>query len=140
LIGVKPEIIQRTPTDRIGVLILRERFAVPSDRPTRLSDIPRLAAVTLIVKCTVVCPAGFLRRRVKAHITDVNSRRQRYAERLNAPIEVLIIQGILVVPDPSSWIGYFVTHEPNAIVPRIRLILIYCCACPSHDGGLHPHR
>jgi len=49
LIGVKPEIIQRAPTDRIGVLILRKSFAVPGYRPTRLSDSPRLAAVTLIV-------------------------------------------------------------------------------------------
>jgi len=91
LIGVEPEIIQRAPTDRICVLILRKRFAIPSDRPPRLGDSPRLAAVTLIVKCTVVCPTGFLRRRVKAHITEINSRRERHTERLNASVQVFVI-------------------------------------------------
>ena len=139
LIGIEPEVIQRAPANRIRVLILRKCFSVPSDRPPGLSDRPRLVAVTLIVKCTIVCPAGFLRRRVKAHITDVNSRRHRHAERLNAAIEVLVIQGVLVVPDTGSWVGHFVTHEPDTIIARIRLEPVNRCACPGHDGRLHSH-
>jgi hypothetical protein len=119
-------------------LILRKGFAVPSYR-IGLSDLPRRAAIALAAWYVVVCPAGLLTRGVKPDVRNVYPGPERHAERLNAAIEVLIIQGILVVPDPRSWVGDFVTHEPNAISPRIRLILIYCCACPRREGGLHPH-
>jgi hypothetical protein len=139
LIGVEPEIIQCAPANRVGVLILRKGFAVPSDRIAGLSDTPLLAAVTLVVKRAVVCPAGFLRWRVESDVTDVGSSSQRHAKGLDRAIEVLVIQRILVVPDALAWISHFVTHKPDAIVSRIRLHLIYCCARPSHDGRLHPH-
>jgi hypothetical protein len=45
LVSVKPEIIQRAPANRIGVLILRKCFAVPCYRVTCLSNSPRLAAI-----------------------------------------------------------------------------------------------
>src|SRR5205807_2788289 len=68
LIGVKPEVIQCAEANRVGILILRKRFAVPGYGITRLSDSPGHAAVTLIVKRAVVCPTGFLRRRVKSYV------------------------------------------------------------------------
>src|SRR5205807_5743039 len=74
LVSVKPEIIQRTPANRIGVLILRKCFAVPCYRATGLSNSPRLAAITLVVKRPVICPTRLLRRRMKADVTDVGSR------------------------------------------------------------------
>ena len=60
LIGIEPEIIQRAAANRVGVLILRKRFGVPSDRACVLRNCPRRAAITLIVERAVVCPAGFL--------------------------------------------------------------------------------
>ena len=140
MIGVEPEIIQCAPANRVSVLILRKGFAVPSNRIAGLSDTPRLAAVTLVVKRAVVCPAGFLRRRVKTDVTDVGAGAQRHTEGLDRSIEVLVIQRILVVVDAGTWIGDFVTHKPEAIVSRIRLHLIYRRARPSHDSRLHPHR
>jgi hypothetical protein len=73
-------------------------------------------------------------------VTDVSSNSQRYAEGLDAAIEVLVIQDILVVPHSERWVGDFVTHKPDAIVSWVRLDLIYCRARPSHDGRLHPER
>ena len=143
LIGVEPEIIQSAKANRVRVLILCKRFAVPGDRPTRLSDSPRLAAVTLVVKRAIVRPAGFLRRTVKGRITDVNSGHRRYAERLNPAIQVLVIERVLIVPDALARISYFVTHEPDTVVSRVRLDLVHCCASerlPSLNGRLHPHR
>jgi len=58
---------------------------------------------------------------------------------LNAAIEVLIIQGILVVPDASRRVGHFGADKRDAIVSRIRLHLIYRRPCPSHDGRLRSH-
>ena len=57
----------------------------------RLSDSPRHAAVTLVVKRAVVCPARFLRRRVKSDVTDIGSSTQRHAKGLNAAIEILML-------------------------------------------------
>ena len=142
MIGVESKVVQCGKANGIGVLILRKRFAVPGDRATRLSDSPRLAAITLVVKRSIICPAGFLRRSVKRRIAYVNSRRQRYAERLNAAIEVLVVERVLVVPDALARISYFVTHEPNPVVSRIRLDLVHCCAperLPSLNGRLHAH-
>ena len=130
MVGIEPEIIQGAPANRICVLILRKRFTVPRDRPTCLSDSPGLTAVTLVVKRAIVCPTGFLKRSVKGRITDVNSRRHRYAERLNTAIEVLVIERVLIMPDALAWISYFVTHEPDAVIPRIRLNLVYCGSRP----------
>src|SRR5213596_2131299 len=73
LVSVKPEIIQRAPANRIGVLILRKCFAVPCYRATGLSNSPRLAAITLVVKRPVICPTRLLRRPMKADVTDVGS-------------------------------------------------------------------
>ena len=102
-----------------------------------LSTNPRHAAVTLVIKRAVVCPARFLRRRVKSDVTDIG--RHRHAKGLNAAIEVLIIQGILVVPDASRRVGHFGADKRDAIVSRIRLHLVYRRPCPSHDGRLRSH-
>lgn len=139
LIGVEPEIVQCAPADRIGVLVLRKCFAVPSYRTTGLSHSPWHAAVPLIVKRAVVCPPWFLTRPVKPNVAYVNPWCKRHTERLNAAVQVLVIQGILIMPDSSRRIGNFVAHQPDAIVSRIRLSRVHCRARPSHDGRLRPH-
>ena len=138
LIRVESEIIKCAPANRVGVLILRKCFTVPSDGTGRLSHSPGSTAVTLIVKRAVICPAGLLRRRMKADVTDVDTWPQGHTKRLDSSIEVLVIQGILIVPHSWTWIGHFVSHEPNTIVTRIRFDLIYYLACPRHDGRSRP--
>jgi hypothetical protein len=78
---------------------------------------------------------------MECDITDVGSRSQRHAKGLDRAIQVLVIQGIVIVPDAGRWIGHFVTHKPDAIVSRVRLDLIYCCArtYPGRDGRLHSY-
>ena len=139
LIGVEPEIVQCAPADRIGVLVLRKCFAVPSYRTTGLSHSPGHAAVTLIVKRAVVCPTRFLRWPTKPGVAYVHSRCSRHTERLNPSVQVLVIQGILIMPDSSRRIGNFVAQEPDAIISRIRLNRVHCRARPRHDGRLRPH-
>ena len=77
---------------------------------------------------------------MKSDVTYVNSSAQRHTEGLNGAIQVHVKKRILIVPDSSGGIGYFITHEPDAIDTRIGLDLVYCRACPSHDGRLHSHR
>src|SRR5262249_1939662 len=102
-------------------LVLCKRFGIPSYGIGRLSDCPWSAAVTLIVECAVVSPAGFLRRRVKADVTDVGAQPKRDTEGLNGAVQVLVVQGVLVVPNLRTWVCYFVRHKPDAIVSRVRL-------------------
>ena len=138
LIRVESEIIKCAPANRVGVLILRQCFTVPGYGIGRLSHRPGSTAITQIVNGTVICPAGLLRRRMKADVTDVNTWSQGHTERLDSSIEVLVIQGILIVPHSWTWIGHFVSHEPETIVARIRFDLVYCLACPRHDGRSRP--
>jgi len=76
---------------------------------------------------------------MKTDVADVYPGCERHAKGLNAAVEVLVVQGILIVPDPSSGIRHFVGHEPDAVIPRIGFELIHCGTCPGHDGGLHSH-
>jgi hypothetical protein len=77
---------------------------------------------------------------MKAYVTDVGAWTQGHSKRLDTSVQVLVIQGILIVPDSGTGIGHFVSHEPEAIIARIRLNLIYCLACPRHDGRSPPDR
>ena len=67
----------------------------------------------------------------------------RHAERLDAAIEVLVIQGVFIVPDPSGWVRDLVTRKPDAICSRVQAQSGSPCApvqammagCISHRGS-----
>ena len=141
MIGIKAEIIQCSPANSVRVLVLRERFGVPGYGITGLSDSPWCTAVTLAVKRPVVCPGGVLRRRVKADVTYVNSSCQGHAEGLNRPIQILVVERILIVPHTCSKVCYFIAEQSKPIVSRIRLDLgRRCTRCdPCHYGRLCSH-
>src|SRR6266480_954819 len=80
-----------------------------------------------------------LRRCVKADVRDVYSGSNRHAERLEGAIEVLVVQRIFIVPDPSSGVGDFVAHEPDTVGSRRGLDLVYRRAGPSHNRRLLSH-
>jgi len=77
---------------------------------------------------------------MKTDVADVHSGREGHAKRLDSAIKILVVQGILIVPDPSSGIRHFVPHKPNTIVTRVGLNLAYYRCWPGHDGRLHPRR
>ena len=54
-------------------------------------------------------------------LLEIGSSTQRHAKGLNAAIEILIEQGVLIVIDARRGIGHFVAHKPDPIVSRIRL-------------------
>jgi len=141
LIGVEPEVVQCAPANRVRVLVLCKRFAVPGNGITRLSNSPRHAAVTLVVKRAVVCPAGLLGRSVKTDVAYVNPGAQGHAEGLNPAVEVHVKQSILIVPYASTGVGYLVAHKPGTIISGIRFNLVHrrSRTCPKLDGRLHTH-
>ena len=76
---------------------------------------------------------------MESDVAHVNSAVQRHAEGLNSAVEVHVKQGILIVPHAGRGVGYFVAHQPNAVVTRIGFNLIDCrvCSCPRLDSRLH---
>lgn len=141
LIGVETEIIQRAKADCVGVLVLGKGFAVPGYGSVAelVVVIPGHAAITLVVKRAIVCPARLLGRRVESDVSEIGPSTQRHGKGLNTAIEILIVQGVLIVINSRRWIGHLVPHKPDPIVSPIRLDLIYRCACPSRDRREHSH-
>jgi len=144
LIGIEPEVIQRAPANRVGVLISREGFRVPGDRSVaRLVIIaPRSAAISSVSLGAIVWPTGMLRRCVESNVTYVNSGAEGHAEGLNCAVEIHVKERILIVPNASRRVSYLVAHKPNTIVTRIGLNWVHCCArtCPGLDSWLRSHR
>jgi len=78
---------------------------------------------------------------VKTDVAYVNSSAQGHAEGLNSAVEIHVKQGILVVPDASTGVGYLVAHKPKTIVSGIGFDLVHrrSRTCPKLDGRLHTH-
>jgi hypothetical protein len=143
LIGVEPEIVKRAEANCIRVLIRRKRFRVPGNRGwVGGINIPRCAAISGVSYCAIMREARMLRRRVKPDVSDIDASSYRHGQKLNRPIEVLIIQSVFIVPHAATQVGYFVTHEPNSIGSVSRFDLIYkrtIYASPNHNGRLFLH-
>ena len=58
---------------------------------------------------------------MEAEITDGDPASQRNAERLNRAIKILVIDGVLVMPNSRGWICHFVANDSDAIDSRSRL-------------------
>lgn len=142
MIGIEPEVVRRSPPNRIRILILGKRFRIPGYRIWSLSNTPWGAAISSISLSSIVCPAGMLRRSVKTDVAYINSGIQGHAEGLNSAVEIHVKQRILIVPYAGRRGGYLVAHQPNTIVTRIGLNLIDYGAgsCPGLDSRLHSDR
>jgi hypothetical protein len=118
LIGVEPEIVRRAVANRVRVLIRRKSFRAPRDRGwVGGISIPWDAAIAGVSYRAIMRKGGMLRWRMKPNVSDIDARSYRHGERLNRPIEVLVIERILIVPHAATQVGYFVTHEPDPIGP-----------------------
>jgi len=60
-------------------------------------------------------------------------------EGLNSAVQVLVIDGIFIVPHSGIWSCHLVANPENAVISRIRFALVYSCSGPSHDGRLLSH-
>ena len=142
-VGIKPEIIQCAPANRVGVLVLGKSFAVPSHRRSIVGESPWSATVSRVVKRAVICPTGMLRRGVESNIAQVRRKEWKNDfEGLNRPIQVHVKDGILVVPNASRGPCHLITDEESPIVSGIGLVFGHCCArtCPGLDSRLHSDR
>ena len=79
-IAIKSEIVKRSPTIGVGVLVLRERLAIPTHRAGRLCRCPRGVAKAGIVQRRIVRKAGRIRWRVKSDVRRRHSAAERDTE------------------------------------------------------------
>src|SRR5262245_40616483 len=134
-IRIKAKIVQGSPADRVCILVLSESLARPAEGVGGLAGSPRSTAVTCAIQRSVVRPAGMLRWRMKIEIARRNSAAQRNTERLNRAIEVRVIDRVLIVPDASARVCHLVSHEADALVPRVGFEATNGRSRPRVNGG-----
>jgi len=139
LIGIKPEVIQCTEANRVGVLIGRKSFRAPSNGFGVFGHIPRGAAKASVSLGAIMWPTRMLRRGMKSDVAWA-AKEKGDTERLNGAIEIHVKDGIIIVEYPAI-VRYLVTDKENPVVPWIGLNLGHGCACrfPSLEGRLHSH-
>ena len=58
---------------------------------------------------------------MKPDVTHVDSLPEWHAERLNRAIEVLVMNGVLIMPHAGGWIRYFINDERTTVDTGLRL-------------------
>ena len=77
---------------------------------------------------------------MKSDVTYIDSGRERHAEGLNRAIEVLVVNGVLVMPHAGSWVRYFINDERTTIDTGLRLDQHASCASPGVGRRSHSNR
>src|SRR5262249_26501710 len=134
------EVVQCAPANRIGILVLRKGFAIPSHRIRGLIETPGCAAIPSISLGTVMRPARMLRWSVETDIRQTWLENWKHNFKgLNGAVQIHVKESVLIVPYSGVRPCYLVTDEENPITTRIRLNLVYYRArsCPGLDSRLH---
>jgi len=121
LIGIEPEIVQCAEANGVCVRILGKGLAVPYQCARHLVWNPRIVAESCIADGSVVWEPRMVRRGMKSDVTYVDSGRERHAEGLNRAIEILVMNGVLVMPHAGRWIRYLINNERTTIDTGLRL-------------------
>jgi len=141
LVSVKSEIIQRAEADRICVRILSKGLRAPADVAEVVNSIPWCAAIPSVSYGTIVWPTWMLRWCVESDIA-YGGRRICSGIKLkgsNSGFEVLVINGILIVPNADIWSCHLITNPENAVVSGIGFDPNYRSSAPSHNRRLLSH-
>ena len=77
---------------------------------------------------------------MKPEIAHRDSRSQRHTEGLNPAIQILVVDRVFIMPNPSDWARHLVGNERTAIDSRNGLDRIDGRSSPGIDGRGHSHR
>ena len=138
--GIETEVIQSAPTQRIRVLVLREGLRAPAQSIGGLTRSPGNVAKSRVALCSIGCKSGRIKRGMKPEIAHRASASKGQAERLNPAIKILVVEGVLIMPNPSDRARHFVGNERTAIDSRNGLDRIDGRSSPGIDGRGHSHR
>jgi hypothetical protein len=121
LIGIEPEIVQCAEANGVCVGVLGKALTVPGHCARHLVWNPRIVAESCIADGSVVRETRMVRRGMKSDVTYVDSGPDRHAEGLHRAIEVLVVNGVLVMPHAGGWVRYFINDERTTIDTGLRL-------------------
>jgi hypothetical protein len=76
---------------------------------------------------------------MKPQIAYRDSTSQRHTKGLDPAIQVLVIDGVFIMPNAGGWISYLVGNEPAAIDSGFGFDRINSRTGPGIDGGCRPN-
>ena len=120
MIGIEPEIVQCAEANGVCVGILGKGLTVPGHCARHLVWSPWIVAESCIADGSVVRETRMVGRSMKSDVTNVDSGRERHAEVLNRAIEILVVNGVLVMPHAGRRICYFINNERTTIDTGLR--------------------
>ena len=133
-VGIETEIIQSPPTQRVRILVLLKGLRAPTQRVGGLTWGPDRVAVSSASLCSVVGNSRVVRRCVKLHIGQRSRASQGDTEGLDSAIQILVVDGVFIMPNPGGWVRHFVGNERAAIDSRLGLDRIDGRSGPGIDG------
>ena len=115
MIGIESEIVHCAEANGVCVRILGQGLAVPDQCARHLVWNPRIVAESCIADGSVVRETRMVRGGMKSDIAYIDAGPERHAEGLNRAIEVLVVNGVLVMPHAGRWIRYFINDKRTTI-------------------------
>ena len=76
---------------------------------------------------------------MKPNVAHGDSASQRHTEGLDRAIEILIMDGVFIVPEAGDWPRHFVGNERTAIDSWLGLDRVSCRSSPGIGGSGHSH-
>ena len=120
VIGIEPEIVQRAEANGVRIRILGKGLGVPSHALGIWFGIQG-SLLNPVLPTVPSLGIRMIRRGMKSDVTDVDSGPERDAEGLNRAIEILVVNGVFVMPHAGGWVRYFINDERTTIDSRLRL-------------------
>ena len=133
LVGIETEVIQSAPANRIRVLVLGKGLRVPAQSARSLVRSPGRVAKSRVSLCSVVWKSRMIRRSVKPKVAHRDPASQRNTEGLNRAIEILVIDGVFIMPDSRGRVGHLVANHSDSIEAGSRLEGIDARSRPGID-------
>ena len=100
---------------------------------------PGGVAVSRAALCPIVGKSRMIERGMKSGVAHRDAASQRHTERLDRAIEILVIDGVFIMPNARDWARHFVGDMGPAIGSRKGLDRIDGRSRPGREGIGHSH-
>src|ERR1043165_4585421 len=115
MVGIESKVIERAPANGVRVLVLGEGLRTPAYGADCLVRGPGSVAESRVPLGSIIGESGMIKRSVKANAGERDRASQGNGEGLDRAVEVLVIDRVLVMPDPGNRSRHFVGNESAPI-------------------------
>ena len=120
-VGIETEIIQGTKTNRVRVRVLRKGLGTPAQIAGGLVRRPGRVAKARIPRSSIVGKSRMIWWSVEPNVAHRDSASQGHTEGLDRAIQILVMDGVFIMPYASDRARYLIDYERAAIDSRFRL-------------------